>query len=136
MKGPGTPKLMPKWIGPFKIVRKVADTAYELELPANLKLHDTFHVSLLKPYRSDGTVQPPPPELTTDGTVEWEVDSILGHRDRRRGRGIRREYLVQWRGYDASHNTWEPGEHLINASSKVHAYHRLIEGQEAVDQES
>ena len=68
---------MPKWIGPFKIVRRVADTAYELELPASFKLHDTFHVSLLKPYRSDGT-HPPPPELTTDGTVEWEVELILG----------------------------------------------------------
>ena len=77
--------------------------------------------------------------LTIDGNVEWEVDSILGHRDRNRGRGIHkkcREYLVQWRGYDASHNTWEPVENLINASSEVHTYHRLIDEQAAVDQES
>ncbi len=26
LKGPGTPKSMPKWIGPFKIVREAADT--------------------------------------------------------------------------------------------------------------
>jgi hypothetical protein len=58
-KGPGAPKLMPKWIGPYKVVREIPGskgTTYELDLPVNLRIHDTFHVDLLKPYRADGRV--------------------------------------------------------------------------------
>lgn len=40
-----TPKFMPLWIGPFKIARKVEEKAYELELAANMRMHDVFHVS-------------------------------------------------------------------------------------------
>eukprot|EP00983_Pelagomonas_calceolata_P000403 13226-Pelagomonas_calceolata.AAC.1 len=37
---PGTPKLMPNWIGPLKVVEQINDVAYRLELPANLRIHD------------------------------------------------------------------------------------------------
>ena len=47
--GIGTPKFVPLWIGAFKIVRQVEETAYELELAANMRMHHVFHVSLLKP---------------------------------------------------------------------------------------
>jgi hypothetical protein len=124
---------MPKWLGPFKIVREAADTAYKLGLPTILKLHDVFYMSLLKPYRSDGTVQPPPPALTSDCNVEWEVDILRGHCDRTRGRGTRQEYLVHWKGFDTSHDTRDPEAHLVNAASKVQAYLRLTKEQAAAD---
>ena len=34
--GPGTPKLMPKWIGPFRVDEAVGPVAYRLDLPANI----------------------------------------------------------------------------------------------------
>lgn len=44
-----------------------------------MKIHDVFHVSLLKPYHRDGRVELlPPPELIDD-EPEWEVDRILEH---------------------------------------------------------
>ena len=46
-----TRKLSPKYIGPYKIIAEISKTAYKLELPANLKIHPVFHVSLLKPYK-------------------------------------------------------------------------------------
>ncbi|WVZ79956.1 hypothetical protein U9M48_027478 [Paspalum notatum var. saurae] len=42
-------KLAPRYIGPFRIKRKVGDLAYELELPEHLSgVHPVFHVSQLR----------------------------------------------------------------------------------------
>ena len=37
---------MPKWIGPFTVVKRVGKTAYELDLPANTKIHDVHFMFL------------------------------------------------------------------------------------------
>ncbi|SPT17720.1 unnamed protein product [Triticum aestivum] len=42
-------KLAPRYVGPFKIVGKRGDLAYQLELPSNFaNVHDVFHVSQLR----------------------------------------------------------------------------------------
>ncbi|WVZ63310.1 hypothetical protein U9M48_012951 [Paspalum notatum var. saurae] len=42
-------KLAPRFIGPFRIIQKVGDLAYELELPEHLSgVHLVFHVSQLR----------------------------------------------------------------------------------------
>ena len=42
-------KLAPRYIGPFKILERRGEVAYQLELPKSLLgVHDVFHVSLLK----------------------------------------------------------------------------------------
>ena len=45
--------LMPKYNGTFEVVKRVGSIAYRLKLPERLKVHPTFHVSLLKPYHED-----------------------------------------------------------------------------------
>ena len=47
-------KLIPRFIGPYEILEKVGPVAYRLALPLELaKLHDVFHVSMLRRYRSN-----------------------------------------------------------------------------------
>ena len=47
-KKKGTAKLQPRFYGHYKISRKVGEVAYELDFPANNKIHNVFHVSFLK----------------------------------------------------------------------------------------
>src|SRR5437868_7477122 len=43
-------KLMPRATGPFKVLEKINDNAYKLELPPDFGVSPTFNISDLKPY--------------------------------------------------------------------------------------
>jgi hypothetical protein len=49
---------------------------------------------------------------------EYEVESII---DKKIVRG-KTFYKVKWEGFDDTHNTWEPVEHLLNSSVYVEEY--------------
>ena len=58
-------KLSPRYIGPYEIVARISPLAYRLALPQELsQLHDVFHVSMLRRYRSD------PSHVVQDGEIE------------------------------------------------------------------
>lgn len=108
LKSPGTQKLLPKYIGPFKILEKIGKTAYKLQLPESMRIHPVFHASLLHEYKSDGRVQPPPPAIDIEDDGEWyQIDCLLDHRDIKRGKRSIRQYLVKWTGYGDEHNMWK-----------------------------
>ena len=44
-------KLAPRFYGPFKIMAKINDFAYRLELPSHWQIHNAFHISLLRPFK-------------------------------------------------------------------------------------
>ena len=72
--------LIPKFEGPFKLIKKVSEVAYMLKLPKRLKLHPTFHVNILKPYFEDADqgraqVKRAPPLVTKQ--FDKEVEKIL-----------------------------------------------------------
>nr|GFB25004.1 putative reverse transcriptase domain-containing protein [Tanacetum cinerariifolium] len=47
-------KLNPKYVGPFKVLERIGDVAYKLDLPKELsRVHSTFHVSNLKDCHAD-----------------------------------------------------------------------------------
>ena len=123
LKISGTNKLAPKWIGPFKVVERIGAVAYKLELAVTMKIHDVFHVSLLKPYHRDGRVEPPPPPELIDDEPEWEVDRILEHRLVKRGRKNKVEYLIKFVGYGPEHNLWQAD--MSNCADSVSDYWAL-----------
>ena len=49
-------KLRPRYIGPFEILKRVGNVAYQLTLPPELlAVHDVFHISMLRKYVPDPT---------------------------------------------------------------------------------
>jgi hypothetical protein len=51
-------KLLPKWIGPLKVVQVMAPVAYESKMNPGWRVHPVFHVLLLEPYRESGRCNP------------------------------------------------------------------------------
>ncbi len=78
------------------------------------RFHPVFHVSLLRPYYAEKGYQPANKEvkLRKEDSPELAVETVLAHRLKRIGKSrskkFKKEYLIKWTGFDASHNTWEP----------------------------
>ena len=73
-------KLDRKKIGPFKITAKIGSNAYKLDLPSSMRIHNTFHISLLEPYEDNkfpSQIQEPPPPIQIEGEDEDELDEII-----------------------------------------------------------
>ena len=80
---PGHKKFSPCRYGPLRIRQRILNWAYELELPAQWKVHPVFHVNLLSKYQQTevhGTQQPWILLDLIEGSEEWEVEAILGHK--------------------------------------------------------
>ena len=66
-------KLSPKYIGPYQIIHRVGNVAYQIALPPLLSnLHDVFHVSQLRKYISDPThvIEPDQIQVKENLTIE------------------------------------------------------------------
>ena len=120
-----TKKFTSKYVGPYKVLEKLSTTAYKLELPASMKMHPVFHVSLIKPYKGNpaefNRQTPPPPEVIIGSNdEEYEVEAILNKRIIRK----KPQYLIKWTGYPLYDSTWEPLENLTNAKEMVKDFER------------
>ncbi|KAJ3497923.1 hypothetical protein NMY22_g19651 [Coprinellus aureogranulatus] len=79
-----TRKLSDLYLGPFKIIEKVSNLNYRLQLPDSLShLHPVFHIDKLYPWKGsnvNGILPPPPDPIELDGEEEWEVQEVLDSR--------------------------------------------------------
>jgi hypothetical protein len=108
-------KLAPRFIGPFKILDKRGEVAYQLELlPQLLDVHDVFHVSKLKKCLLVPEEQIPMKDLDAKEDLSYQEYpiKILDTSERvTRNKGIKM-CKVQWSHHTEEDATWEREEEL------------------------
>ena len=96
-------KLKPRFVGPYRVIEVINDVAVRLELPPAARLHDVFHVGVLKKF-----VGAPPATLPALPPIHHGavVPEPLRVERARLARGVR-QILVHWRGELPESATWE-----------------------------
>ncbi|KAL5728994.1 hypothetical protein ACHQM5_002008 [Ranunculus cassubicifolius] len=102
-------KLAPRFYGPFQILERIGPVAYRLELPVGSKIHDVFHVSLLR--KKLGAISPISdnvPPVTSNAEVLPQPALVLDSRVIKKGTyRPKTEILVKWKGAGIEDATWE-----------------------------
>jgi hypothetical protein len=98
-----TGKLKPRYFGPYRVIELINEVAVRLALPAGARLHDVFHVGLLKKFHGPPPEAPPPLLTVHHGAVAPEPERAVRYR---MARGVR-QVLIHWKGESAASSTWE-----------------------------
>ena len=116
-------KLDSKKLGPFEIERKIGQSAFRLLLPQSMRIHPTFHVSLLEkwyPNVHPERMDPVHPNPDVPGNEErFDIERILDSRFRRDVL----QYFVKWKNYGADDNSWAVAADLPDDEPLVIDFH-------------
>ncbi|XP_027109316.1 uncharacterized protein [Coffea arabica] len=108
-------KLQPRFVGPFKILQRVGKVVYRLELPSSLsRVHDVFHVSMLKKYYPDPTHILQPEEIEIDEALTYEEKPV--QLLDRKVKELRNKQIplvkILWRNHGIEEATWKVEEEM------------------------
>ncbi|XP_017644518.1 uncharacterized protein LOC108485187 [Gossypium arboreum] len=110
-------KLSHRFIGPYEIIERIGLVAYRLTLLSELeKIHDVFHVSMLRRYRSDPShvISQTEVEIQPDMTYGEEPIKILDWEIKQLKNKNITLVKVLWHRYGIKEATWGPEEAMRN----------------------
>ena len=118
-------KLSEKYLGPYEIINQAGPLSWTLHLPKGMHaIHLVFHVSMLEqsiPNSILNRTQPPPPPITIDDKLEYEISKILDSKLDNQQCVCKLLYLVKWSGYEGTdeETSWLLANELGHASEIV-----------------
>eukprot|EP00253_Pinus_taeda_P018433 PITA_18433 len=113
----GCAKLAPRYFGRFQNLARVGPVAYQLALPSHIRIHNVFHVSVLKKYVYDPkhVIRWQDVRVELEGEVLVEPQSILDRREVRLRKRVITQVKVLWQHYGPEEATWEDEELIRKA---------------------
>nr|XP_016493426.1 PREDICTED: uncharacterized protein LOC107812769 [Nicotiana tabacum] len=108
-------KLSPRSIGPYRILKRIGEVAYKLELPASMTLvHHVVHVSMLWGYMPNHAhiISPEVVEINDSLFYEEEPVQILDRQVCRLRTKDLDSLKVLWRNHGIEEATWEAEEDI------------------------
>ncbi|WMV49704.1 hypothetical protein MTR67_043089 [Solanum verrucosum] len=108
-------KLSPRYIGPYRISKRVGEVVYELELPQELAtVHPVFHVSMLKKCMGDHSLIIPTEDIGIKDSLSYEEISvqILDCQVHKLRTKEVASVKVLWRNQFVEEATWEAEEDM------------------------
>eukprot|EP00253_Pinus_taeda_P011330 PITA_11330 len=108
----GCAKLAPRYFGRFQNLARVGPVAYQLALPSHIRIHNVFHVSVLKKYVYDPkhVIRWQDVRVEPEGEVLVKPQSILDRREVRLRKRVITQVKVLWQHYGPEEATWEDEE--------------------------
>jgi hypothetical protein len=103
-------KLSPRFIGPFRVLERVNQQAYKLDLPPKLDgIHNTFHVCYLRKCLAEETSVIPIEDVSIDPKKKMvdEPVEILGRKQKKLRKRFIDLVLIKWRHNKGESLTWE-----------------------------
>ena len=116
-------KLSEQWLGPYSIMKLVGSNAVTLHLPHSMHIHPVVNISHVKPYceqlLGQPVTTPEPSNVMEDHEEEYKVEFIVDLHYK----GKHLEYLVHWKDWSETDQTWEPVSNLGNTANTVRDFH-------------
>jgi hypothetical protein len=122
-------KLDQRYSGPYVVTELIGTHACRLDLPISMKVHNVFHISLLKPYRrptipGQQALSQESVDIDDNDEVYYEIANILNSRINPKTRKL--EYLIEWKGYEGTdeETSWEPAGNVeLDNTEKTDEFH-------------
>ncbi|MCO5559675.1 hypothetical protein L7F22_013276 [Adiantum nelumboides] len=128
------PKMGMQYYGPFQVCNKISDVACRLKLPEGWKIHNAFHVSLLRPFVGDVPEDIVPEEHSEVEELDEILvpKQILVRKDRKVRGKVARRYLVKFKNYSPMDVKWMEEAELVDSPQLLQLYLEAFQLQPTV----